>query len=299
MKLLNNKRRLVASAVLAAISLCGAAGSAHATPLLTIVDWTGGTPVSPTTTAPLAIHQETIGDPGGNTSPALPGLPNVPGGVWNPSAPGFQLDPSFAGVGMTGWHSSHLYLDKATDVTFQFMGSGDASLRNHFFVDSNQDGTYQASEELFRNPTTPACTVAVGGTTPVCSNLSGGQFGQNQYTFSLSAGMIAFRYVTGNGVTVTNNVLGGNPDPHPDPLNPNAPGSPGYFLGVDPYMASGIFQSSGTAVYAGLTDLPGTGDHDFQDLGVRISVVPEPGGIALAFAGLAGLTFVSRRNKKA
>ncbi len=111
--------------------------------------------------------------------------------------------------------------------------------------------------------------------------------------------MIAFRYVTGNGVTVTNNVLGGNPDPHPDPQNPNAPGSPGYFLGVDPYMASGIFQSSGTAVYAGLTDLPGTSDHDFQDLGVRISVVPEPGGIALAFAGLAGLTFVSRRNKKA
>jgi hypothetical protein len=52
-------------------------------------------------------------------------------------------------------------------------------------------------------------------------------------------------------------------------------------------------------IHAGLTDRHGeTGDHDFQDFGVRISVIPEPGSIALIGAALVGLAGLRPRRAK-
>ena len=65
--------------------------------------------------------------------------------------------------------------------------------------------------------------------------------------------------------------------------NPITGSYPGYMLAVDPYLATGLYQTQGKAVFAGLTDRPreyANGvllDHDYQDMGVRISVMhPNP-----------------------
>ncbi|MCV2371341.1 hypothetical protein [Roseateles oligotrophus] len=272
-------------------------GAAMAAPILTIVD---------AANVPASIHKEILGDQGGtdysvgNGTKNGPGLPSVGSAVTGTSWPttganGFAVEAG-VGTGMTGFHASYLNVNKDADVTFQFMGRGNASLVNNFYVDLNNDNDYlDAGEKLFVGGVTTACAM-FGGTTPSCDKTSGGLAGgQNEYTFNLKAGRIKFAYETGAtpGVWLENSGAGnGNPDTALGQM-------PGYFLGVDPYQASGQFQTSGSAVYAGLTDLPASTDHDFQDLGVRISVVPEPSGIALAFAGLAGLAYSSRCKKKA
>jgi hypothetical protein len=53
----------------------------------------------------------------------------------------------------------------------------------------------------------------------------------------------------------------------------------------------------------GLTDLPdpGAGDHDYQDLAVRMAAVPEPASIILlgtVGAGFAGYQIVRRRRQR-
>jgi hypothetical protein len=107
---------------------------------------------------------------------------------------------------------------------------------------------------------------------------------QNLYTFDLPAGFVPFQFRTGLGIILDNTGAGlGNPDPH-------SQNQPGYFLGMDPYLATGTYQAAGSAFYAALSDLPASGDHDFQDMGVRISVVPEPAtygaGLVIVVAGL-------------
>lgn len=167
----------------------------------------------------------------------------------------------------------------AANVTFQYMGKGNSSLANQFWIDSDNNGSIDL--KLFDN-TTSSCTMA-GPTSPVCGAGS-------QFTAFFNAGLIPFMYVTGEGVDLINDGIN-NPD--------TALGNePGFFLGADPYLASGPFDTSGTAVYAGLSDLPAAGDHDFQDMGVRMSV-PEPSGMALAGLALGGLAFVRRRTNNA
>ncbi len=295
------KPSLLASAVLGAAALLGAAGTASASPTLQIV----ASPVAGG--APLLVHQEVTGDSGGtnwNTGGGTTSGIGVPsaqlgqGGAANwpvGGANGFANDSSFFNQkGTTGWHSSYLTLDKAGSVTFQYMGSGDASLINKFLVDFDGNAT-DDYVELFRAGSTKSCSGSPS-VVPTCSTTSGGfAAGQNEYTFNLQAGAIKFAYMTGNGLLLENDGTGlGNPS-----ITPGV--SPGYFLGVDPYLASGTYKSSGSAVYAGLSDLPGGnvgGDHDFQDLGVRISVVPEPGGLALVLAAFGGLALTQRRSKR-
>ncbi|MFO0814663.1 MAG: PEP-CTERM sorting domain-containing protein [Gemmatales bacterium] len=115
--------------------------------------------------------------------------------------------------------------------------------------------------------------------------------GPVSYDIALPAGVIAFRWITGapNDVNVDNG------------SNMNHANLPGFFAGIDPYLATGTFQTVGDAVFLGLTDLPGTGDHDFQDLGVRLAAVPEPASVFLlgtAGAGFAGYQIVRYRRRR-
>jgi hypothetical protein len=285
-----SRPRATAAAALAAAAWM-AAGAVQAAPYLEIVG--------------ADKQQEVTGDPGGTNYNVPAGTLNGPGlptalGNWPDTAPngnGFAQDSSFNNsVGISGYHTAYLFLSESANVTFQFMGKGDASQANTFLLDRNSDGDYaDAGERMFLGGTTTACPM-LGGKTPVCDQTAGGFAVQNQYTafVNVAAGgdRIKFAYLTGNGVLLENSGAGnGNPDPHTSQL-------PGYFLGMDPYLATAPYQTRGNAVYAGLTDLPDPGDHDFQDLGVRISVVPEPGSMALVLAACLGLAVSQRRNRR-
>jgi hypothetical protein len=181
------------------------------------------------------------------------------------------LDPATGGT--TGFESGYLSLSQSANVTFQFMGAGDSALVNLFKVNG---------VTLFQDGVTTPCTVGATDTVPTCGPT-------NQVSLFLNAGLIPFQFVTGSlaPVTLDNTVLGSNPNV----TDGSAP--PRYFLGVDPYVANGTFQTSGTVVYAGLSDLP-MPDRDYQDMVVRISAVSEPESIFLLGVGLLGLA-VGRR----
>lgn len=260
-----------------AVAALGSVGAAQAVPMLQIVDGAGVGKVGPVNTpctlnAPGYNECEVTGDAGGTVYPgstAAPGgVPSALGG-W-PNGPGFAADGSFndpAGapaMGTSGWHASYLNLSQSSNIGFQYMGDGNASNHNQFEVFVGGAWTLLFDNNQANNP--------------------------NQ-TFFFNAGYVPFRYLASIGTagadTFTND---GTNNPDPDVLRG------GYFLGVDPYLATAAFQNSGAAVYAGLSDggLAVGMDHDYQDLGVRITV-PEPGSIFLLGGGLLGLAGLRKR----
>lgn len=291
-------KTIITSAVVGVLTLSGALSVANATTL-------GIQTTSQST-------QEAVGDPGGSLNPNNPGLPQVPGG-WNDTA-SFAVDSSTPGGprGITGWDGSYLTLSNAANVTFQYMGAGNSDLSNSFWIfntDPNDGLALNQWVQLFQDNVTTPCTVT-DGMTPTCSNTSGGFATQNQYTAHFNAGNILFAYDIGGlggpvnspgtdwtrGSTVASAYPGATGNPG------DASALPGYMLGVDPYMTSAPYATDGTAVYAGLSDrsrVDANGniiDHDYQDMGVRISVsVPEPMTLIMLALGLIGFGYNHHR----
>ena len=222
------------------------------------------------TIAPASGEQDVIDDLGGNVPPAgLPlGLTGYTTQSWLAGTP-----PSAQLV-----DGPNLMAGGAGDYTFTFLGKGDAA--HHDIVDITMPGGATGSFDNFDGLFSSLTLHATGA-------------GEIQFTFQDLT----------DGAVISSS---------PSSANNNFAAS--YFLGVagsshciddtDPHVtcdgiADALTGPSGTA-FIGLSDDPWNGpagDHDFQDLGLRVTT-PEPVSLALLGSALAGLGFVRRRRRQ-
>jgi PEP-CTERM motif len=135
---------------------------------------------------------------------------------------------------------------------FTYLGAGDSEFDNSFTVAGG--GTF--------------CSQSFAGCDGGVASVIGASFIAN-----LGAGDIPFSFIADTGAggcalanSSTTNALPGT-------------GCADYFVGL----------TSGTAGYIGLTDSPYPGDHDFQDLAVAVSAVPEPASMTLLAGAMLGM----------
>ena len=326
-------KRLLGAAL--ALAMLLAVGVATADPLFTIITTAGSNqeaagqasgmqypwPQPPTTNH--SVPGPGAGLPTTDTSPSP-----WPGGVGNPISPGFAQEPGH-GQGISGFDASYLQVNRTGRVTFQFMGAGDSSFANSFwlFYDAG-DGKGTIWHQLFQDggnsgPTAPCPVTPDGAMFPNCDQpaptpVPCPDLDCNQYTILLDEGLIPFAFDLGGsdstpggpfaGPINAPNTLWTNGIPEPGaPQYAGAMGNPpdespfpGYFLGCDPYLATGPFQTTcESAAYIGLADRPRINaagdvlDHDYQDMVIR--VIPEPGSLLLLGAGLIALAGLRRR----
>lgn len=310
-----NKITKIAAAVLGVVATMGVAGVANAAMLQIVGDNAGS--------APLDANKEAIGDAGGTSYPFAgsagaasgAGLPTDQGNWPNTTPPagnplGFALDtgpaPGNGKYGISGWDASYLKLDlqsaPSATVNFQFMGKGDAAHHDTFNIYGSSGLLFSWDNQSASNGTSCVGTVAglctSSGPTDVQSPYLLSSFSHTFTALDLLPGdLLHFEFV--NVDTGDISINDGTNNISPD--KPPYPSHAGYFLGMDPYLATGQYDPTGKVAYAGFTDLPfsaeGVGDHDYEDLIVRASV-PEPGTTLLLGAGLMGLAFGRRRQSQ-
>jgi hypothetical protein len=203
----------------------------------------------------------------------------------------FDPEQPGAPVGTTGWTSDANLIAHQGRYRFEYRGAGTALSNNYFFIDENGNNSLDAGEQAFCNHALPQCggsATAIGTT----------------FELDLGAGDIPFVFFAGvnadgtGGTMLTNSDPDGIPDPAYDTSVMVA--IAGSF--IDPPLTCSDVAPCKQA-YIGLTDLPGsitgintgTGDHDFEDLVVLVTQIPEPVTLVLFGLGLIGLGIVQRR----